>query len=92
LSSASITQSVHPQRANDKVLIGRIREIFEQVGHEVFARRSLLVRDDIAPCDIQCSTLIIVGAQDKLRLPEEAHELRDAIPGAESGLMILGAA
>ncbi|WP_411741605.1 alpha/beta fold hydrolase [Pseudomonas sp. GL-RE-20] len=94
LSSVSITQSVHPQRANDKALIGRIREMGERMGHEVFARQSLLIRDDISSCNIHCPTLIIAGAQDKLRLPEEAQELRDAIPGAsvevveESGHMI----
>ncbi|WP_110968823.1 alpha/beta fold hydrolase [Pseudomonas huaxiensis] len=94
LSSVSISQSVNPLRANDNALIGRIREMGQRMGHDVFARQSLLVRNEISSCTIHCPTLIIAGAQDKLRLPEEARELRDAIPGArlevveESGHMI----
>lgn len=83
-----------PRRADDKALIGRIREMGKRMGHDVFTRQSLLVRDEISAGRIQCPTLIIAGAEDRLRLPEEAQELRDAIPRAslevveESGHMI----
>lgn len=94
LSSASIAKSLHPQRSTDRALIGRIRDMGMRIGHEVFARQSMLVRDETASREIRCPTLVIAGAQDALRLPEEAQELCDLIPGAclkvvdESGHMI----
>lgn len=94
LSSVSIAKSLHPQRSTDRALIGRIRGMGMRMGHEVFARQSILARDEIASCNIQCPTLVIAGAQDALRQPEEAQELCDLIPGAclevvdESGHMI----
>jgi pimeloyl-ACP methyl ester carboxylesterase len=94
LSSVSIAKSLHPQRSNDRALIDRIRDMGIRMGHDVFARQSILVRDEIASCKIQCPTLVIAGAQDALRLPEEAQELSNLIPGAclevveESGHMI----
>ena len=82
LSARSIAQSLHPQRATDKALISRIQAMGVRMGHKAFARQSTLARADIASSTVHCPTLIISGAQDALRPPEEAQELCDQIPGA----------
>lgn len=82
LSFATIAKSVHPQRANDTALIGRIREMGARMGHAAFATQSLLAREDVSPRKIQCPTLIVAAAQDGLRHAEETQELYEQIPGA----------
>ena len=82
LSFATIAKSVHPQRANDTTLIGRIRDMGARMGHAAFAAQSLLDRADVPSGQIQCPTLIIAAAQDGLRQAEEAQELCGQIPGA----------
>jgi Predicted hydrolases or acyltransferases (alpha/beta hydrolase superfamily) len=82
LSLAAIRQSVHPQRAADNAVTGRIREMGARMGHAVFATQSLLTRADVGPHQIQCPTLVIAAAQDALRQVEEAEALCGQIPGA----------
>lgn len=82
LSFATIAKSVHPQRADDTALIGRIREMGARMGHATFATQSLLDRADVPSRQIHCPTLIIAAAQDGLRQAEEAQELCAQIPGA----------
>jgi pimeloyl-ACP methyl ester carboxylesterase len=47
-------------------------------------RQSLIVReaDTARLADIRCPTLVVAGAEDQLRSPEEARELADGIPSA----------
>lgn len=83
LSTASIIKSLHPQRSKDKILIERIRSMGMQLGYEEFAKQSMLARGELSSRNIHCPTLVIAGAQDELRLPEEAYELSNAIQGAQ---------
>lgn len=82
LSDTSIAKSLHPQHSKDKVLIERIRTMGIQLGYEEFAKQSALVRGEFSPQNIRCPTLVIAGAQDGLRLAEEARELSNAILGS----------
>lgn len=94
LSSASIAKSLHPQKSNDTEVINRIRKMGVRLGYETFARQSMLTRESSNSQTIQCPTLIIAGAQDALRLPEETQELCNEFSTAhlkiieESGHMI----
>ena len=94
LSFASIAQSVHPQRAQDKALLGRIREMGARMGHAAFARQSLLARDVASPATIGCPTLVIAAAQDALRPVAQVRGMYEQVPQAafevveQSGHMI----
>jgi pimeloyl-ACP methyl ester carboxylesterase len=56
-----------------------------RLGGEVFRRQSLLARQDERDSlhAIRCPTLVIAGAQDRLRSLDEARELHDGIPGSD---------
>ena len=83
LSNGAIVTSLHPDRAGDAQLIARVRAMGERLGREVFLRQSLLERGDMERLgEIACPTLVIAAAQDQLRSPVQAEELRDGIPGA----------
>lgn len=82
LSAASISKSLHEDRAKDKQLLQRVRAMGRRMGYEVFARQSLLERGGIPTSIIHCPTLIIAAAQDALRSSEETRELCEAIPWA----------
>ena len=83
LSRGAIATSLHPDRAGDAALIGRVRAMGERLGPEVFLRQSLLERGDLERLgEIGCPTLVVAAAQDQLRSLAQAEELRDGIPGA----------
>lgn len=96
LSRMAIASSLHPGRADDAVLGGRIREMSLRLGGEVMARQSGVARDgDLDRLDqVRVPVLIVAAAQDRLRSLEEARELRDGLPDArllivdDSGHMI----
>lgn len=85
LSRSAILRSLHPDRAMDEALIGRIRDMNKRLGPEVFVRQSGLTREDGRGWlhEIKCPTLVIAAAQDVLRSLEEARELQAGIPGAK---------
>jgi|EP01034_Spumella_vulgaris_P031837 pimeloyl-ACP methyl ester carboxylesterase len=84
LSKGAIATSLHPDRANDALLIARVRAMGERLGRDVFLRQSLLERGDLDRLgEIVCPTLVIAAAQDRLRSLAEAQELRDGVPGAQ---------
>lgn len=84
LGRAAIAQSLHPDNAANEALIAQVRAMGERLGREVFMRQSLIVREaDTARLqDIRCPTLVVAGADDRLRSAGEARELADGIPGA----------
>ena len=83
LSPGAIATSLHPGHAGDAALIARVRAMGAALGREVFIRQSLLERGDAQRLGgIASPTLIIAAAQDRMRTPVEAEELRDGIPGA----------
>ncbi|RVT90010.1 alpha/beta hydrolase [Rhodovarius crocodyli] len=81
LSRSAVARSL---REPDDVLITRIQAAGERMGADAFRRQSLLEREDqVGRLDyITCPTLVVAGAEDRLRSLEEAQELRDGIPGA----------
>ena len=85
LSQASIKYSVAPSREGDKELIEKIRLMGATLGKEAFIKQSAIHRqgdlDKLA--DIQCPTLIIAGALDRLRPLDEVEELHQRIPHSE---------
>ncbi|SFF52159.1 Pimeloyl-ACP methyl ester carboxylesterase [Duganella sp. CF458] len=85
LGRAAIAQSLHPDHCANEALLAQVRLMGERLGREVFVRQSLIVRDaDTGRLSgIQCPTLVVAAAEDRLRSPEEARELADGIPGAK---------
>ncbi|MGG5886451.1 alpha/beta fold hydrolase [Falsiroseomonas sp. HC035] len=84
LSRTALAASLHPDRAGDAALLGRLRAMGDRLGGTVFARQSRLRRDapDTRLGDIACPTLVVAADHDRLRSLAEAEELRDGIPGA----------
>lgn len=91
LSYGAVRQSVAPARAQDMVLIERIRAMSIQLGGEVFGRQAAIRRtgDQSRLGEIRCPTLIVAGQHDQLRSLDESIELQQGIPGAE--LVVLDA-
>lgn len=85
LSKPAVVSSLHPDRADNADLIARIQAMGARLGAEVFRRQSLLTRHDERDGlnAIRCPTLVIAGAQDRLRSLDEARELHDGIPGSD---------
>jgi pimeloyl-ACP methyl ester carboxylesterase len=83
LSRVAIAGSVHPDRAKDAKLTGRIADMGKRLGGQVMARQYRPRDSDLDRLhEITCPTLVIAAAQDRLRSLAEAQELRDGIPGA----------
>ncbi len=84
LGRAAVAQSLRPDHAGNEALVAQVRAMGERLGREVFVRQSLIVReaDTARLADIRCPTLVVAGAEDQLRSPDEARELAEGIPGA----------
>lgn len=78
LSKTAILKSLHPNHANNRQLIQRIQNMGKNLGFESFKAQSLLDRSNIRSDTIQCPTLIISAAQDRLRSLDEAQELHQS--------------
>ncbi len=80
-----VASALHPDRAGDEALVGRIQAMALRLGGEVFRRQSLMPREgDLAELHgIRCPTLVIAGRQDRLRSIAEAEELHAGIPCTE---------
>lgn len=79
LSKIAISKSLHPNHADNRQLILRIQNMGKNLGFESFKAQSLLDRSHIRSDAIQCPTLIISAAQDRLRSLDEAQELHQSI-------------
>ncbi len=96
LSRTAVATSLHPRERDNEAMIERVRAMGMRLGGEVFRRQSVLDRpgDLDRLGEIQCPTLVVAAAQDRLRSVEESREMADAIPGAvlevieDSGHMI----
>jgi pimeloyl-ACP methyl ester carboxylesterase len=84
LSRPAVVAALHPARARDEVLIGRMLAMGSRLGGEVFLRQAMLQRDgDLDRLDeIRCPALVIAAAEDALRSVAESEELARGIPGA----------
>ena len=87
LSRRAIQSSLSLRRADDQVLIDRVRAMGLRLGPEVFAWQSALDRTDAPLQEIACPTLVVAARQDRLRSIAESEELRDGIPGATMTIM-----
>lgn len=81
LSKGALRESVHPHRSTDDGLIARLQEMGCRLGLETFRRQLRLDRfgDSDRLSEIICPTLIVAGADDKLRSFDEARELQAGI-------------
>ncbi|MDQ2820332.1 MAG: alpha/beta hydrolase [Pseudomonadota bacterium] len=84
LSKAAIRASLHASRADDIVMIQRVRNMGARLGSAVLTRQSAVVRtgDVDRLGQIACPTLVIAADGDQLRAIDEARELASGIPGA----------
>jgi pimeloyl-ACP methyl ester carboxylesterase len=77
---------LHPDRLGDAVLAGEVTAMAERVGRAAFLRQqtAILTRPDSRPGlpAIGVSTLVAVGAGDKLTPPAQAREIAALIAGA----------
>ncbi|TNE38889.1 MAG: alpha/beta hydrolase [Alphaproteobacteria bacterium] len=78
---------IHPSRLEDEDLVQRIFKMAEDVGKEAFIRqeRALLAREDLSDMlqDIECPTMVLAGAEDRLISPELQREMAINIPTAQ---------
>ncbi|WP_240155483.1 alpha/beta fold hydrolase [Candidatus Pantoea multigeneris] len=82
LTSSAIARSLHPERAQDRVLINKIKMMGDRLGNAVFLRQSALIRQNISCQPIRCPTLIVAARQDRLRSLAESEELAHFIAGS----------
>ncbi|KAA8733169.1 alpha/beta hydrolase [Acinetobacter qingfengensis] len=83
LSGVAISQTLHPSNSQNHYLIQRIQKMGDKMGYETFVTLSLLERTFEQHHVIKCPTLIIYGAQDRLRCKEQAIELMNMIPQSD---------
>lgn len=88
MSRSALKRAVHVERENDEALIGRLKDMGERLGAEVFARLSALNRQsDLETMkNIQCPVLVVTADQDRLRTMQEAEEMAQA---ASAPLVVL---
>ena len=77
---------VHPDRHGDAVLKDVVMRMGEETGVDAYLRQqqAIMTRADSRPglASIRCSTLVLVGAQDKGTTPEMAREIAAGIKGS----------
>ncbi len=85
LTSRALISAVHPDRSQDKALIGRLQAMALENGKDVFLRQLATLRHgSYAELDrITCPVLIVTSDADKLRTIQEAEEMAQRIPQAE---------
>jgi pimeloyl-ACP methyl ester carboxylesterase len=78
---------IHNSRLTDKALVEAVLQMGADTGTEAFKRQqtALMSRPDSSPllANIRCPTLVIVGREDALTLPQVAQEIASGIPGAK---------
>jgi pimeloyl-ACP methyl ester carboxylesterase len=77
---------VHHQRHGDAALKAVVRAMNEETGPDAYIRQqqAIMARPDSRPGlqAIACSTVVLVGDDDRLTPPELSREMAAAIPGA----------
>ena len=78
---------IHESRLTDKALVESVLQMGADTGTEAFKRQqtALMSRADSSPllASIRCPTLVIVGREDALVLPQVAQEIASGITGAK---------
>jgi pimeloyl-ACP methyl ester carboxylesterase len=78
---------VHASRVKEAALVQGIREMAQRVGLEAYLRQqhAIIARPDYRALlpNINCSTLVLCGRQDRLTPLENSEQMAGAIPGAE---------
>jgi len=77
---------VHPARHEDQPLLTTFIEMAEQLGLDAFERQieAIISREDSSSllADIKIPTVVVVGKDDTLILPDEGREIAAGIKGA----------
>jgi len=89
LTSRALASSLHPERANDRVLLDRLQAMALRNGKEVFIRQlSALRSDGYAELEnIRCPTLVVASSNDQLSSIAEAELMAARIPAA--GMVVI---
>lgn len=78
---------VHPARHEDHALLSTFIDMAEQLGVDAFERQieAIISREDSRPLldTIKIPTLVVVGKDDTLILPDEGREIANGIAGAK---------
>ena len=78
---------VHPARHEDHALLNVFIDMTEQLGVDAFERQieAIISREDSRPLleTVKIPTLVVVGKDDTLILPDEGHEIAAGISGAK---------
>ena len=78
---------IHKSRLTDKALVEAVLKMGADTGTEAFKRQqtALISRPDSSPllANIRCPTLVVVGREDALTLPQLSEEIAAGIPGAK---------
>jgi pimeloyl-ACP methyl ester carboxylesterase len=84
LTSRALASSLHPDRANDRVLLDRLQAMALRNGKEVFIRQLSALRSDgySELQNIRCPTLIVASSDDQLSSLAEAQLMAAQIPAA----------
>jgi pimeloyl-ACP methyl ester carboxylesterase len=79
-----IPMLVHPDRVNDRLLIGDLRQMARDIGAAAFLnqQRAIMSRPDSRPSlgSIACPVQLIYGRADAITTWEHQREMLDAIP------------
>jgi pimeloyl-ACP methyl ester carboxylesterase len=77
---------VRTERHDDAPLRRVIHQMADETGPDAFVRQQIAImnRPDSRPglAEIDCPTLVVVGADDGVTTPEHAAEIVDRVPGA----------
>ncbi|MBD3771675.1 MAG: alpha/beta hydrolase [Rhodobacterales bacterium] len=73
-----------PRHRGDEAIVGRIREMTERLGKDVFVRQSRLERQDnrAALSELTCPVSVACGAEDSVTPPAQHEEMAALIPNA----------
>ncbi len=86
LSRLTFGQWVHPERARDAELFGRVKAMTMTLGRDVFVRQQTAAvnRTDYRPGlhKIACPTVVLCGREDRVTPLPHAEEMAEAITGA----------
>jgi pimeloyl-ACP methyl ester carboxylesterase len=74
-----------PQHRNDAGIVGRIRDMTERLGKDVFVRQTRLERPDnrAALAALTCPAVVACGQEDTVTPPAHHREMAARIPGAK---------
>ncbi|MDY7577417.1 alpha/beta fold hydrolase [Herbaspirillum sp. RTI4] len=84
LTSRKLASSLHPDRADDRVLLARLQAMALHNGKDVFLHQLAALRDDSVAAleQIACPALIVAAREDRLRTVEESEEMAQRMPKA----------